>query len=181
MSRIFGMFRRVALVAPRLTASTSLPSGQQAFKMAVGQRLASQPASFRFYTTNTSDGTDDKNLPRLQITFTCKVCDERLTRSFLKQTYEKGVVLIKCPKCLNHHIIADNLGWFSDLKGKKYAFYLPFISERSQFLKQISRFLGFRNIEEILAEKGEVVKKMKISDLKLKAGPTSQNVEIITE
>lgn len=57
--------------------------------------------------------------PRMRITFTCNVCSERLTRTFLKESYEKTVVLIKCPGCSNHHIIADNLGWFSDLKGKK--------------------------------------------------------------
>ncbi len=57
--------------------------------------------------------------PRMAITFTCNVCTERLTRTFLKESYEKTVVIIKCPKCLNNHIIADNLGWFSDLKGKK--------------------------------------------------------------
>lgn len=57
--------------------------------------------------------------PRMAITFTCNVCTERLTRTFLKESYEKTVVIIKCPKCLNNHIIADNLGWFSDLEGKK--------------------------------------------------------------
>ncbi len=60
-----------------------------------------------------------KLAPRMRITFTCKVCNERLTRSFLKESYEKTVVIIKCPGCSNHHIIADNLGWFSDLNGKK--------------------------------------------------------------
>lgn len=77
-----------------------------------------------FSTTHLrSSGVEENektNLARLAITFTCKVCSNRLSRTFYKQSYEKGVVIIKCPQCKNHHIIADNLGWFSDLNGKKY-------------------------------------------------------------
>lgn len=101
--------------------------------------------------------------PRMAITLTCNVCQERLTRTFLKESYEKTVVIIKCPKCLNNHIIADNLGWFSDLNGKK-------------------------NIEEILAEKGQLVKKgLQVEAEAQPSGNSSQSnssqpyVEIITE
>lgn len=35
-------------------------------------------------------------------------------RSFSKQAYTSGVVIIKCPECGSRHLIADRLGWFGD-------------------------------------------------------------------
>lgn len=35
-------------------------------------------------------------------------------RSFSKQSYQSGVVIIKCPECNSRHLIADRLGWFGE-------------------------------------------------------------------
>jgi hypothetical protein len=64
--------------------------------------------------------------------YTCKVCKTRSYKQFSKDTYENGVVLVQCPGCKNLHLVADNLGWFQTGK----------------------------NIEELMAAKGQSVKRI---------------------
>lgn len=39
-----------------------------------------------------------------------QVCETRSAKTFAKLSYEKGVVLARCPGCHSLHLIADRLG-----------------------------------------------------------------------
>ncbi|KAN0050422.1 hypothetical protein ACTA71_003546 [Dictyostelium dimigraforme] len=79
--------------------------------------------------------------PKYYIEFTCTYKDPKLKtecgfvskKTFSKHSYHKGVVLIKCEGCEKIHTIADNLGW--------------------------TGYENAKNIEEIMAEKGETVRR----------------------
>lgn len=55
-----------------------------------------------------------KVVPKMNIIFTCSVCDTRSAKTFTKNAYENGVVLVQCPGCEKYHLIADRLGWFEE-------------------------------------------------------------------
>jgi len=64
---------------------------------------------------------ESKNIPgsktsdeKIIIQFTCKVCDVTSLKKFSKNSYEHGVVLVRCPSCQNLHVIADRLGYFGE-------------------------------------------------------------------
>ena len=88
---------------------------------------------------------------RLQLIYTCKVCNTRNMKHISKQAYEKGVVIVKCEGCGNNHLIADNLGWWEELKAK-----------------------GQTNIEKILVAKGETVQRVALNEHDLELVPKSE-------
>lgn len=84
-------------------------------------------------------GNERKELGKLEgkmkLMFTCKKCQTRNSKLISKLAYNKGVVIVTCTGCKNNHLIADNLGWFSEINNKI-------------------------NIEKLLALKGETVRKI---------------------
>jgi protein import protein ZIM17 len=57
--------------------------------------------------------------PQMQAVFTCGWCDVRQSKVFTRMAYEQGVVVVKCNGCGVQHIMADNLGYFEDMTGKR--------------------------------------------------------------
>lgn len=49
--------------------------------------------------------------PRMAIAFTCAVagCGERSAHHFTKRSYERGIVLVQCPKCKNRSVVLHRL------------------------------------------------------------------------
>lgn len=85
---------------------------------------------------------------KMQLMYTCKVCETRNSHIISKKAYTEGVVLVKCKQCENNHLIADNLKWFRDTK---------------------------TNIEDLLAEKGEKVRKMSGNEVFEYLGDSTNN------
>ncbi|EGC39943.1 hypothetical protein DICPUDRAFT_147256 [Dictyostelium purpureum] len=98
--------------------------------------------------------------PKYYIEFTCTYvnpsgdgseCGFVSRKTFSKHSYHKGVVLIRCDGCKKIHTIADNLGW--------------------------TGYENAKNIEEIMKEKGEEVRKYLLKGEKIFPHDSEQNVD----
>ncbi|CAF1199128.1 unnamed protein product [Rotaria socialis] len=98
---------------------------------------------------------------RMGIQFTCKVCNHKLHKTFTRQSYEQGVVIIRCDSCSNLHLIADNLGWFKDLtQDGKFKNIAQMLQAKGETIYRVS--VAPTNNESISDEKG-VTEKLQLN------------------
>ncbi|KAH8923274.1 zf-DNL-domain-containing protein [Atractiella rhizophila] len=172
-ARLFSLLRVPARTLQSRTSAASPPAIISAIPQLGGQTRHFHPSSRRFDVSQTPSSrqgfTPIARLPtsKLQITFTCTApqapapspsaatsasnqldrCNHRSTHTFSRISYEKGVVLIRCPSCRNRHLIADHLGYFETVKSGG----LGVEPGEGQY--------GSRTVEDLMREKGEVVKR----------------------
>ncbi|GMG99416.1 hypothetical protein Nepgr_001256 [Nepenthes gracilis] len=118
----------------------SLPANQGSEDAEENEACSQKPerseAEVHFHSTSNLKVSSRHDLAMI---FTCKVCETRSMKTVCRESYEKGVVVVRCGGCSNLHLIADRLGWFGEPG----------------------------SIEDLLAARGEEVKKGSIDSLNL--------------
>ena len=73
---------------------------------------------YRMSSSTGDDSTSPHKQPLTRIAthmtllFTCGKCDARTAKTFSRQAYERGAVMVTCPSCNARHVIADNVDFF---------------------------------------------------------------------
>merc|ERR1719231_1116188 len=140
--------RAPALVARSVRHSGSSSSIDDALRAAVMRAADSVEQRDPLARRLDSDGEDaiagvQTAGPKMLLRFTCTHddCtydgqDRTTTKVISKNSYENGIVLVRCSHCENLHLIADRLGWFGNRT----------------------------DVEEMLATRGEEVRRMLSSE-----------------
>ena len=111
--------------------------------------------------SNTIKGTKLGDTARYIISFECKKCHCRNTKTCTKRAYEKGLVVIKCDGCSVMHLIADNIGWFD--KDKKVNFE-QLMQEQGESVTKIS-YQNINNNNNTSLKENKEIKESDIVEL----------------
>lgn len=88
-----------------------------------GKTAAGLPAGRSAATSKSANGANLGFVgnDRIGISFVCTAneCNTRVVKSCRRQSYERGTVIMQCPKCENFHIIADHKNMYKQLTGGK--------------------------------------------------------------
>ncbi|XP_005189472.1 DNL-type zinc finger protein [Musca domestica] len=57
---------------------------------------------------------------KIDIVYRCKICNTRNSKKVSEEAYKSGVVILQCDGCSVNHLIIDNVGWFTNTKGKTF-------------------------------------------------------------
>ncbi|VVB05702.1 unnamed protein product [Arabis nemorensis] len=80
--------------------------------------------------------------------FTCKVCETRSMKMASRESYENGVVVVRCGGCDNLHLIADRCGWFGEPGSVE-----DFLAARGEEFKKVSMDSLNLTFEDLAGEK----------------------------
>jgi hypothetical protein len=95
-------------VYPLLTATTTTRSWPRHASSLMQQRLAIGVR--RFTEDNSAAGSEASRPPKalktMMAMFTCNRCQTRDQYAFSRDSYQKGIVIVRCSGCKNLHLIA---------------------------------------------------------------------------
>jgi DNL zinc finger len=93
-------------------------------KLGIRKQIPQLPASRSILSSNHNNNTSTASssssssytIPlqlhkKLQLQYTCNVCETRNVHSISRIAYNNGVVIARCKGCDSQHLIADHLGW----------------------------------------------------------------------
>ncbi|EFP81086.2 hypothetical protein PGT21_009662 [Puccinia graminis f. sp. tritici] len=113
---------------------------------------------FKCIAPSSSSSTSSLDPPPSDQQEATTTCDHLNTHEFSSQAFHHGIVLVQCPSCLNRHLIADHLQWFTSNR----------TSDDPNFKDD------HRTIIDLMRAKGEAVKRGRVIT-SFQSNPTSQS------